>query len=151
MNREHVFNRIVVPTDFSSCSEEAWALAQRLARALDAELVLVHVLVEAPLYDETPFNIGHVRTVCESARRWAEESLGQWASKAKIDGLNARVVLRTGAAYQEIVDLATDERADLIVIGTHGRGGIDRSLLGSVSDRVIRTAPCLVLSVRETH
>jgi nucleotide-binding universal stress UspA family protein len=149
MSRERVFYRIVVPTDFSSCAEEAWTLAQRLARALDAELVLVHVLVEALLYDETPFNTGHVRTVYEAARRWAEESLGQWVSKAKTEGLNARAVLRTGAAYQEIVSLATDERADLIVIGTHGRGGIDRSLLGSVSDRVIRMAPCPVLSVRE--
>jgi nucleotide-binding universal stress UspA family protein len=149
MTKERVFHRIVVPTDFSSCAEEAWALAQRLARASDPELVLVHVLVEAPLYDETPFNMGHVRTVYEGGRRWAEENLDRWVSKAKIEGLNVRAVLRTGAAYREIVDLAMDERADLIVIGTHGRGGIDRSLLGSVSDRVIRAAPCPVLSVRE--
>lgn len=147
MSIERVFHHIVVPTDFSSCAEEAWALAQRLARALDAELVLVHVLVEAPFYKEAPF-IGHAREVYEAARRWAEDSLGQWVSKAKVDGLKARAAFRTGAAYQEIVNLATDERADLIVIGTHGRGGIDRSLLGSVSDRVIRTAPCPVLSVR---
>ena len=145
---ERIFHRIVVPTDFSSCSEEAWVLAQRMARALDAELVLVHVLVETPLYNETPFNIGRVREVYDAARRWAEDSLGQWVSKAKSDGLNARATLRTGAAHQEVVDVATDERAGLIVIGTHGRGGIDRSLLGSVSDRVIRTAPCPVLSVR---
>jgi nucleotide-binding universal stress UspA family protein len=52
-------------------------------------------------------------------------------------------------AYQEIVTLAVDERADLIVIGTHGRGGIDRALLGSVADRVVRLAPCPVLTVRE--
>ncbi|MGH7400110.1 MAG: universal stress protein, partial [Candidatus Rokuibacteriota bacterium] len=63
--------------------------------------------------------------------------------------LTARPALRTGAAHREVVALATDERADLIVIGTHGRGGVDRALLGSVADRVVRLAPCPVLTVRE--
>ena len=57
--------------------------------------------------------------------------------------------LRTGVPHEEIVALAQDERADLIVIGTHGRGGINRALLGSVADRVVRLAPCPVLTVRE--
>jgi nucleotide-binding universal stress UspA family protein len=57
--------------------------------------------------------------------------------------------LRSGVPHQEIVALARDERADLIVIGTHGRGGINRALLGSVADRVVRLAPCPVLTVRE--
>jgi nucleotide-binding universal stress UspA family protein len=70
-------------------------------------------------------------------------------AKARAEGLSARVALRTGVAHQEIVALATDERADAIVIGTHGRGGIDRALLGSVADRVVRLAPCPVLTVRE--
>jgi nucleotide-binding universal stress UspA family protein len=127
---EGVFYRIVVPTDFSTCAEEAWALAQRVAHTCGSELVLVHVL-EAPLDSE------------------ARETLEQWAAKARQRGLKARTVVRTGTPHQEIVALATDERADLVVIGTHGRGGLNRALLGSVADRVVRLAPCPVLTVRE--
>jgi len=127
---EGVFYRIVVPTDFSTCAEEAWALAQRVAQTCGSELVLVHVL-EAPPDTE----IG--------------KTLEQWAAKARQRGLKARTVVRTGTPHQEIVALATDERADLVVIGTHGRSGLNRALLGSVADRVVRLAPCPVLTVRE--
>ncbi len=144
-----VFYRIVVPTDFSTCAEEAWALAQRLADAFGSELVLVHILVEAPLFEEGPFSMDRTRKVYEAARKWAEERLEEWAGIARAKGLKVRVVLRKGVPYREIVVLATDERADLVLIGTHGRGGIDRALLGSVTDRVVRLAPCPVLTVRE--
>jgi len=127
---EGVFYRIVVPTDFSTCAEEAWALAQRVAQTCGSELVLVHVL-EAPPDTE----IG--------------KTLEQWAAQARQRGLKARIAVRTGAPHQEVVALATDERADLVVIGTHGRGGLNRALLGSVADRVVRLAPCPVLTVRE--
>jgi nucleotide-binding universal stress UspA family protein len=90
-----------------------------------------------------------IRPVYEGARKWAGGALEDWVAKARAEGLNARATLRTGVPYQEVVALATDERADLIVIGTHGRGGIDRALLGSVADRVVRLAPCPVLTVRE--
>ena len=144
-----MFYRIIVPTDFSSSSEEAWRLAQRLAGMSGAELVLTHVLTEAPLFREGPFIMPKVREVFEAARSFADAALQEWVAKARAEGLSARAALRTGVAYQEIVTLAVDERADLIVIGTHGRGGIDRALLGSVADRVIRLAPCPVLTVRE--
>ncbi len=151
MTLEGVFYRIVVPTDFSDCAEDAWALAQRLAGASGAELILVHVLVEVPLFSEGPFAMDRVRKVYEAARKWAEENLDGWAARARDKGLRARVALRTGVPYREIVALATDERADLVVIGTRGRGGIDRAFLGSVTDRVVRLAPCPVLAVREAH
>jgi nucleotide-binding universal stress UspA family protein len=141
-----VFYRIVVPTDFSSCSEEAWRAARRIAAMSKGELILTHVLSEAPLYRESVMT--SVRQVYEGARKWAEGALEDWVAKARAEGLSARAALRTGVAHQEIVALATDERADAIVIGTHGRGGIDRALLGSVADRVIRLAPCPVLTVR---
>ena len=141
MTAERVFHRIVVPTDFSACAEEAWGLAQRVAAGFDAELVLTHVLVETPLYSEGPFTMEKTRQVFESARRWAAEMLELWAAKARGAGLHVRVVLRKGVPHEEIVALATDEKADLVVIGIHGRGG--------VADRVVRLAPCPVLIVRE--
>jgi nucleotide-binding universal stress UspA family protein len=144
-----MFHRIVVPTDFSDCSQEAWAVAKRMAAAPGSELVLVHVLTEVPLYAEGVFNIENARKVREGARKWVENALEDWVAKARAEGLTARAVVRSGVAHQEIVSLIRDERADLVVIGTHGRGGINRALLGSVADRVVRLAPCPVLTVRE--
>lgn len=145
------FARLLVPTDFSGGSELAWAAARRLAAGLGAELVLVHVLVETPLYSEGPFTMQRARDVFDAARRWAVKALGEWTATAAAAGLSARWVVRTGVPHEEIVGAAAQERADLIVIGTHGRGGLDRALLGSVADRVIRLAPCPVVTVRNTE
>jgi nucleotide-binding universal stress UspA family protein len=144
MGAARVFDRIVVPTDFSACAERAWTLAQRLAGAVGAELVLAHVLVETMPYGETSSTV----ETLEEARRWVEGELEAWAAKARAAGLNVRVALRTGKADEEIIGLVRDERADIVVIGTEGRGGVSRALLGSVADRVVRTAPCPVLTVR---
>lgn len=143
------FTRILVPTDFSSGSAQAWVVARQLAGQLGAEVVLLHVVVEAPLYSEGPFTMKHARDVFDAARRWAESTLGEWISEAAAAGLEGRWVVATGVPHEEIVAAAARERADLIVLGTHGRGGLDRALLGSVADRVIRLAACPVLSVRE--
>jgi nucleotide-binding universal stress UspA family protein len=144
-----VFRRIVVPTDFSAGAEKAWVLAQRVAKACASELVLVHVLADPPPEDEGPFSLEEARKVYARAKEWVENTLESWRVAAAGEGLTVRVALRTGVAYQEIVALATEEHADLVVIGTHGRGGIDRALLGSVTDRAVRMAPCPVLTVRE--
>ncbi len=147
--KESTFYRVIVPTDFSGGSEEALGVAVRLGSAAGSELVLIHVLVQAPLFSEGPFATRRTRDVYEVARQWAGERLEEWAAKARTAGVPARSALRSGVPFKEIVAAATDERADLIVMGTHGRGGINRALLGSVADRVIRLAPCPVLTVRE--
>jgi nucleotide-binding universal stress UspA family protein len=147
---ETVFHRIVVPTDFSTCSELAWRMARRLAAAAGGELILAHVLVETPLFAEGSVGMGQARDVYAAAEQWAQQTIERWAGTARAEGLTVRVALRTGVPHEEIVALAIDERADLVVLGTHGRGGLSRALLGSVADRVIRIAPCPVLSVRES-
>jgi nucleotide-binding universal stress UspA family protein len=144
-----VFYRIVVPTDFSDCAEEAWGVAQRLAATLGSELILTHVFVAAPLWSEGPFSMEHAREVFDAARNWVSHELESWAGAARAKGVHVRTVLREGAPHAEILALAVDERADLIVLGTHGRGGVDRALLGSVADRLVRLAPCPVLTVRK--
>jgi nucleotide-binding universal stress UspA family protein len=145
--KESVFYRIVVPTDFSPCAEEAWMVAQRLAAAFGSELLLVHVLAEAALLG--PLSADRLREVHDAASKRAAAMLESWAEQGRSKGLSVRLALRTGAPHQEIVDLATDERADLVVMGSHGRGRMSRLLLGSVADRVVRLAPCAVLTVRE--
>jgi nucleotide-binding universal stress UspA family protein len=144
-----MFQRIVVPTDFSDCSQEAWNMAKRLGTVPGTELILAHVLTEIPRFGEGFLNVQSASEIEAAARKWATASLEEWIAKARVEGLTARATLRSGVPYQEIVGLARDERADLIVIGTHGRGGMNRVLLGSVADRVVRLAPCPVLTVRQ--
>ena len=144
-----VFVRIVVPTDFSPCSKHAWQVAQRLATALGSELILVHVFVEGTLWSESPFNMERVRELVADGRCKVSDALDEWATEARAAGLTVGIAVRDGIPYHEIVTLAQDRRADLIVIGTHGRGGVNRALLGSVADRVVRLASCPVLTVRE--
>jgi len=139
--------RIMCPTDFSDAAEHAQSQAVGLARALGAELLLLHVATEAPL-GNTALYTPEVRRVIESERKWAEEALAARVKMLAAEGLTARSAVRSGAAWQEIVDAATEEKADLIVMGTHGRTGLDRALLGSVAERVVRAAACPVLTVR---
>jgi nucleotide-binding universal stress UspA family protein len=143
-----VFHRIVAPTDFSDCAEEAWSLAQRVAQRLGSEIVLVHVFVEPPVYGDPPAALAALRVLAE-AEKWVADELGKWADAARKRGITVRTVVRRGSPSAEIVALASEEHADLVIMGTHGRGGVSRVLLGSVADRVIRTASCPVLTVRK--
>ena len=143
-----LFHRIVVPTDFSECSEGAWALAKRVAGSLGSELVLAHVLVEPVAYGDPSIAADTTVELFEQGRKWVEDEIEKWASAARAAGITVRTIVRTGLAQEEIVTLATDESAELIIIGTHGRTGLNRLLLGSIADRVIRFAPCPVLTVR---
>jgi nucleotide-binding universal stress UspA family protein len=140
--------RIVHATDFSRESEAAEAEAARLARALGAKLVLLHVSVEAPLYGENPFGVDELRKTFERQARWAEDTLAERAGRLANAGVRMRWRRRVGVPYEEIVKVAAEERAAYIVMGTQGLGRVGRFLLGSVTDRVIRTAECPVVVVR---
>lgn len=143
-----IFNRILVPTDFSPQAGKAWVTARHLARAVGAELVLLHVFVETLLYSETPFSGERIREAYSGARTWAADQLEKLAAEARADGITVKTLTRTGIPHDEIVATAREEAADLITIATHGRGGLNRLILGSVCDRVIRLSPCPVLSIR---
>jgi nucleotide-binding universal stress UspA family protein len=140
--------RIIHATDFSTEAQAAEAEAVRLARALDAELVLVHVSVEAPLYGEIPFGMDQLQRVYDRQARWAEGKLVECAARLAESGVTTRWRRSRGVPYEEIVEAAADERASYIVMGTQGLGGVGRFLLGSVADRVIRSAGCPVVVVR---
>jgi nucleotide-binding universal stress UspA family protein len=139
--------RIVCPTDFSEPAVLAERQAVRLALALGAEVVLLHVATEAALWRESVFT-ADLRGVFEAQRKWAQEALAQRAVALAKEGVTARGVVKVGAAWSEIVRFATDEHADMIVMGTQGRTGLEHLLLGSVAERVVRHAPCPVLTVR---
>lgn len=139
--------RIICPTDFSEPAALAERQAVRLALALGAEVVLLHVATEAALWRESVFT-ADLRGVFEAQRKWAQEALAQRAVALANEGITARGVVKVGAAWSEIVRFATDEHADMIVMGTQGRTGLERLVLGSVAERVVRHAPCPVLTVR---
>ena len=135
------FRRIVVPTNFSASAERAWCLAQRLVRALGAELVLVHVIRRAA----SP--TARAAQSAEGARKWAADELEDSAGKARAQGLRTRVALRTGVPHQEIAALVREENADLLVLATRGGGAVSRRVLGDVASQLLRLAPCPVIMV----
>lgn len=141
-----MFERILSATDFSDTAETAWELARELARVHQAELVLVHVFVELPVYPEVA--VTTIQRVWEEQRLWIEQQLAERVEAATARGVTTRYLLRTGTAAEEISRAATDEAAALVVVGTHGRTGINRMLIGSVAERVVRIAPCPVLTVK---
>jgi nucleotide-binding universal stress UspA family protein len=139
---------IVYATDFSASAEPAEEQAIRLAQVLGDELVFVHVATETPLYGEGALGMADVRAVYDAQRRWATDVLNSRVAAAREAGVRARFSLRVGVPAKEIIAAADEEKARMIVIGTHGRSGLDRLLLGSVAERVIRRASCPVLTVR---
>ena len=141
--------KILHPTDFSECAAEAQAVAVDLARKLEAELVFVQVLVEAPLYSEGFISRRQVQTVYDAQRKWTEEKLEARAEQLRQSGIKTSWRVQAGAPHEEIVRTAEEEHADMIVMGTHGRSGLNRMVLGSVAERVIRLARCPVLTVRQ--
>jgi nucleotide-binding universal stress UspA family protein len=137
------FRRILVATDFAESAERAFEYAVDLAKIHGAELVLLHVYMDLPAYPEV--SAGQVATIYEEQRRWVDDALDRRARSARASGVLARALVRTGAPAPVIAETAADERVDLVVVGTHGRSGLDRLLVGSVAERVVRTAPCPVL------
>lgn len=139
---------IVVPVDFGPASHEAWRAACDLARMSGSALHLVHVCAE-PLHQAWA---GQAEVDMEVlAQEWATEAtehIAGFVSPRDIDPARVTRTVVSGCAHREIVEFARTRGADLIVMGTHGYGPLRRLLLGSVTERVLRTAPCPVMAVR---
>jgi nucleotide-binding universal stress UspA family protein len=141
--------RILHPTDFSRASGAAFARALAMAKADRAELVVLHVLSAVqPALGEGYISPRTVEAIEASARGAGEKGLKRLVARAKKAGVRARALVREGIPHAEIIRAAERQRADLIVIGTHGRTGLARMLLGSVAARVVSLAQCPVLTVR---
>jgi nucleotide-binding universal stress UspA family protein len=141
--------KILCPVDFSGPADHAEAQAIELARALGSELIFLHVAVATALYGEETGLVDNT-AVYQAEQEWADKRLDERVSAARTTGVSARAVRRVGVPFDEIVKAAGEEGAGMIVMGTHGRSGLDRLLVGSVTERVVRLAPCPVLTVRET-
>ena len=152
----HKIDRILVPSDFSEDSTRALEYAEDFARMFGAEIVVLHVdqilapiaIGPAPGAGYDPSAMAAVGKIAEEQRALAQRELDRIVKKLQDEGLRARGLLRSGAPFVEIVTAAQKENAGLIVMGTHGRSALAHILMGSVAERVVRKAPCPVLTVR---
>lgn len=141
-----MYERILVPTDGSPEVERAVSHAVELASAHDATIVGVYV-VNTATYTTMPMETGW-EGVGNMLRSDGEKALERIREVAEARGVTVETHLVEGSPSREIVRNAEEGDCDLIVMGTHGRGGIDRLLLGSVAERVVRSSNVPVLTVR---
>lgn len=143
-----MFRKILFGTDFSPASLPAFRAALRLARESRGRLLITHVLSIGTLDVEAAL-IPRLRDEIDTVmRRSAEKRLATLVARARKSRVRAERLLLAGVEHEAMTRAARRERADLLVIGTHGRSGLERAFLGSVAAKVIGTAPCPVLTVR---
>jgi len=145
--REH-FDKIVVAFDFSETSEAAWAVACRLAVALNSQVHLLHVSPD-PLRQAWTVEAASV-DFSAVAEEWRQQAAARLAAVTPLAGLEEGRITRVvtaGVAHTVVTEYASAEHADLIVVGTHGYGPVKHLLLGSVAERIVRQASCPVLTV----
>jgi len=146
---------IVCPTDFSEPSYEALKVADELASHFSAELVLIHVVAPVPMYptpvtpEASASSAGILASYQQEMEVYAKKSLDQVVQERLAEDVKSRTRVCLGDAANEIVGAAEEEKADLIVIATHGLTGWRRLMFGSVAERVVRVAQCPVLTIRD--
>ena len=144
--------RILVPVDFSAHSEMALCYATSLATRFGATVELLHV-VEDPFISgawSSEIYLPNLPELQDKLIGDAERRLADCRATVSEQGIPVVTTVRSGRAAQMIVEYAKALAVDLIVMGTHGRSGLPHLFMGSIAERVVRTAPCPVLTVRDT-
>lgn len=142
--------QILVPTDFSEHSSRALGYAAALARRLGAKLVLLHVVASEALENLAKAHAPPhpVDLVYEDLGLKVREQFVKDVAPGVRKTLETETLVLPGVPFLEILRVAGVRRVDLIVMATHGRSGLSHALMGSVTEKVIRRAPCPVLSIR---
>jgi nucleotide-binding universal stress UspA family protein len=144
--------RLLVPVDFTETSDRALDYAIEFARRFDASITIMHAY-QIPVYgfpDAAYITSAELAAQISTA---AQKRLDALIEAHKTEGVEMTAILRDGVAWEEINTVAAELKADLVIIGTHGRRGLARALLGSVAENVIRTSTLPVLVIhgpRET-
>lgn len=139
-----MYDRILVPTDGSEPADRAFEQALNLAETYDAEIHVLNVVDVSAMAGE--FDAMTLVNKLEESGERITETLRERAEAAGVERVETEVV--EGVPHRTILDYAADHDVDLIVMGTHGRTGLDRFLLGSVTERIVRKAEMPVLTVR---
>ena len=143
MKHIKAIQHILAPIDFGQASDHALTMAMQLAGVLKARLTLLHV-VQNLIMPSPHTGIGLAQYLDEVEAQ-AQQSLSECAQRVQAAGLICETVTQLGSPFQAIIDHATEQQVDLIVMGTHGHTGLQHILLGSVAERVVRLSPCPVL------
>jgi nucleotide-binding universal stress UspA family protein len=141
---------ILLTTDFSETSRRAFPSARMLAETFGAKLVLAHVEPDRLPPIVVEYAAVGVNDILRDQRERARQRLVELAAEAFGSETEVETVVTDGTPHAEIVRLAEQHRADLIVMATHGHGFVSHAILGSTTERVVRRAPCPVFVVRDT-
>ena len=140
--------RILVPTDFSAQAEAALNYGKMLAETCGASLLVLHV-IEDPLPGfKMPDGVCPIKAIKKQLESESAEQLEKLLTSEERQKFRAELTAEWGIPYAKVLEFASTRQADLIVMGTHGRGAIERLVMGNVAERVVRLAPCPVLTIR---
>ena len=148
MELTKMINNILAPIDFSDYSKNALKYAIEFAKEFKAKLFLVYVV--EPMIYPADFSMGQIAipsTDIDLHAR-AEEELNNLAKSIDSD-LKVETMIKTGKPFVEIIETAIEKDIDLIIIATHGHTGVEHLLFGSTAEKIVRKAPCPVLTLRE--
>jgi universal stress protein A len=142
------FKKILCPTDFSEPACRGIVAAAELAESFGAELILMHTVVPIPVVD-TPAGVAGFDIVAyqDELVRGAQQSLDERMARRVPETVKARTMVTIGDPAHEVVRIAEEEGADLIVVATHGTTGWRHRLFGSVAEKIVRMAKCPVVTV----
>ncbi|HMN26111.1 MAG: universal stress protein [Ignavibacteriaceae bacterium] len=146
---ETTIKKVLVPIDFSDYSKSALRYAVSFARSFNAEIILIYVV--EPIIYPPDFSMGQIAmpTINTDWDTRAKEELDKLAKNEITSNGKVKTIIKTGKPFAEIIETAKEEDIDLIIIATHGHSGVEYILFGSTAEKVVRKAPCPVLTLRE--
>jgi nucleotide-binding universal stress UspA family protein len=143
-----LLKRILVPIDFSEYSKNSLRYAVPFARQFGAELILVYVVEPTVYPSDVAFGQMGIPSLERELRERGKVELDRLVEAHTGEEVAVRTMIRTGKPYLEIINVAKEETVDLIIIATHGHSGVEHVLFGSTTEKVVRKAPCPVLTLR---
>lgn len=147
---EFSIKKILVPIDFSENSKSAVKYAHIMAQTFGAELVFIYVL--EPILYPPDFSLGQITLPAGEVQEFdkrAHEELKKISEEEISQGITVTTIVRSGKPFLEIIETAKERDIDLIIISSHGHSGVENILFGSTSEKVVRKAPCPVLTLRD--
>lgn len=144
-----MISKVLVPIDFSEYSKNAFKYSIDFVKLFDAELFLIYVV--EPIIYPADFSLGQVAipSIDIDMQKKAEDELNSLAKQFIKNNLKYKIVIKTGKPFVEINEYAKEQDIDMIIIATHGHTGLEHLLFGSTTEKVVRKAPCPVLTLRE--
>ena len=149
MDMTKMIHKVMVPIDFSDYSKNALRYAAQFVKQFKAKMFLVYVV--EPMIYPADFSMGQVAipsTDIDMQKR-GEEELQNLAKNFIDPNIEVETIIKTGKPFVEIIETASEKDIDLIIMATHGHTGVEHLLFGSTAEKVVRKAPCPVMTLRE--